>query len=72
MNDYEWMRQRRRMRRQEELANEETELDDRLEDGFSLMQDDDDLTDDTQSMTVRKLSGEADGQYENRRKRAEL
>lgn len=49
---------RKRKARQERMDRDETDLDAHLEDGFSLMMDDDDLRD--QNNGVSRLSGLAD------------
>lgn len=65
-NEYAWFQQRRRDKRQD---HPESDLDDRLEDGFSLLQDDDDTTD--QLANGCRYSSGRDKDWDNR-KRSEL
>lgn len=40
MNEFDWMRERRRLKCMEHARREESDLDERLTDGFDMMDDD--------------------------------
>jgi len=65
--NYDDMRQRRREKRQEEYQRDESDLDSKLDDGFALLQDDDDVGDN--DLWARGHSSLAESQFEHQKKR---